>query len=224
MFLLLFFAKWVLIRYRHASKVRERRVLLVTSQFFRHFFSSSSEQFFYPHTSIFYCTSLVGAREKKKHETTTENAFLTPCTIILAALKRADSSASSTKRKVSSISTSEASDHEDKGDKADKEEEKAPESPLFDVPEEGDRLEENMPWLATVAKVLNSFNFYCTHQVFCHPNCYRRQMRSAKRIMEAARQVRAKDKKVLTVIKCVPMSISTTIKTVSCSLQKTFPF
>ena len=97
---------------------------------------------------------------------------------------------------VSSIS-SEASDHEDHPAAAahpsatgDPDKSSDPESPLFDVPEEGDRLEENMPWLATVAKVLNSFNYYCTHQAFCHPNCYRRQMRAAKRIMEAARNVR----------------------------------
>jgi len=115
---------------------------------------------------------------------------------VLAALKRADSGASS-KRKTSSISASEASDDADALPIASMPpsepavpEEKEPESPLFDVPEENDRLEENMPWLKTVAKLLNGYNFYCTHQGFCHPNCFRRQMRAAKRIMVSARHVR----------------------------------
>ncbi len=99
------------------------------------------------------------------------------------ALKRADSSASSTtanKRKVSSISgASDASDEHDHEDQhmlqqqlqqqqqllLQQQQQQQPESPLFDVPEEGDNLEENMPWLKTVAKLVNGFNFYCTHQV-----------------------------------------------------------
>ena len=64
-----------------------------------------------------------------------------------------------------------------------------PESPLYDVPGEEDELEENMPWLKVVARVANGFNFYCTHQGFCHPSCFRRQMRAGKRIMVAARRV-----------------------------------
>ena len=47
-----------------------------------------------------------------------------------------------------------------------------------------------MPWLRVITKLLNSFNYHCTHQNFCHPNCYRRQMRAARRIMEATRHVR----------------------------------
>ena len=73
-------------------------------------------------------------------------------------------------------------------------EEKVPEkdyweSHLFDVPEDEDRLEQNMPWLRVMTKLLNSFNYHCTHQNFCHPNCYQRQMRAARRMMEATRYV-----------------------------------
>ena len=93
--------------------------------------------------------------------------------------------------------TSEASDHDDVAKDAEEnaagnvfeENKEPPESPLLDVPDETDRLEEDMPWLPVVAKLLNSFNFYCTHQGFCHPNCYRRQMRAAHRIMEATRHI-----------------------------------
>lgn len=99
---------------------------------------------------------------------------------------------------MSSISASENSDHDHAEGSGDQEspgvfEEKPPEppeSPLIDVPDEADRLEENMPWLKVISKLVNSFNFYCTHQGFCHPNCFRRQMRAAKRLMEATREVR----------------------------------
>ena len=122
-------------------------------------------------------------------------------------MKREDSTASTAtpsvatanKRKVSSISASEGSDH---GGDAEVAEAAAlaapppvPEDPLvaemarFDLPEDDEQLELNMPWLKVVSKLSNSFNFHCTHQNFCHPNCYRRQMRATKRIMEAARHV-----------------------------------
>ena len=64
------------------------------------------------------------------------------------------------------------------------------ESHLFDLPDDEEHLEYNMPWLGVMTKVLASFNYHCTHQNFCHPQCYRRQMRAAKRIMEATRHVR----------------------------------
>lgn len=35
----------------------------------------------------------------------------------------------------------------------------------------------------------NSFNYYCSHQNFCHPFCYKRHMRSASRLIKAVRQV-----------------------------------
>ncbi len=110
----------------------------------------------------------------------------------IAALKRGDSSS---KRKTSSIS--DASDHAGGAESAqeptsandDAKDDAPPETPLYDVPEESDRLEENMPWLKVVTRLVNGFNFYCTHQGFCHPNCFKRQMRASKRIMEAARRV-----------------------------------
>jgi hypothetical protein len=63
------------------------------------------------------------------------------------------------------------------------------ENSLFMIPDEEEHLEQNMPWLRVVTKFMNSFNFFCTHQGFCHPSCYRRQMRAGKRIMEATRRV-----------------------------------
>lgn len=123
--------------------------------------------------------------------------------MVLSALKRADSTASSTKRKVSSISASEGSDHEaadaspgpddpSKAPHPPAQEEKDPlatEMSKFDLPEEDDQMERNMPWLKVISKLSNSYNFHCTHQGFCHTNCYRRQMRATKRLMEAARHV-----------------------------------
>ena len=69
-----------------------------------------------------------------------------------------------------------------------------------------------MPWLGVMTKVLASFNYHCTHQNFCHPQCYRRQMRAAKRIMEATRHVRTTTKIVCTsicrVYQCCQLMIS----------------
>ena len=118
--------------------------------------------------------------------------------LFLLALKRTDSSSDSTRRKDSTVSK--VSDHESRpevraedtdGDRAPSgaAASAVPESPLFDVPGEEDELEENMPWLKVVSRVANGFNFYCTHQGFCHPSCFRRQMRASKRIMVAARRV-----------------------------------
>lgn len=116
---------------------------------------------------------------------------------VFSAIKRADSSAS--KRKVSSISASDTSDHEvqegssplpEESPNVFAEEKDVYESHLFDLPDDEEHLEYNMPWLGVMTKVLASFNYHCTHQNFCHPQCYRRQMRAAKRIMEATRHVR----------------------------------
>ena len=143
---------------------------------------------------------------------------------ISLALKREDSTASTAtnKRKVSSISASEGSDH-GLGDgpesaaggggdgttsshgasAAPAAPPPVPEDPLvaemarFELPADDDALELNMPWLKVVSKLSNSFNFHCTHQNFCHPNCYRRQMRATKRIMEAARHVSRESKAFL---------------------------
>lgn len=37
--------------------------------------------------------------------------------------------------------------------------------------------------------MINSFNFYCTHQNFCHPYCYRRHIRSSARLIKAVRKM-----------------------------------
>ena len=114
----------------------------------------------------------------------------------LLALKRTDSSSDSTRRKDSTVSkvsevTPEARAEDMQGDRAaSAAASTVPESPLFDVPGEEDELEEKMPWLKVVARVANGFNFCCTHQGFCHPSCFRRQMRASRRIMVAARRVR----------------------------------
>ena len=126
------------------------------------------------------------------------NLFSSFCVL---ALKRTDSSSDSNRRKDSTVSK--VSDHEAKvevraedmdgggsgGERATSAASAVPESPLFDVPGEEDELEESMPWLKVVARVANGFNFCCTHQGFCHPSCFRRQMRASRRIMVAARRV-----------------------------------
>ena len=125
---------------------------------------------------------------------------------MFTALKRADSGASSTsaaanKRKISSVASDLSSDQaadgggsspapEDSPHVEEKRDPMAEEMAKFDVPEPDEAdLETNMPWLKVISRLINSFNFYCTHQGFCHPNCYRRQMRATKRIMEATRHV-----------------------------------
>ena len=131
--------------------------------------------------------------------------LIAPCFILLhiIAIKRRGSGASvSIKRKVSSAASDQSSDHGEVGggvspvpeDSPQVAEEKrdpmAEELAKFDIPEPDDAdLETNMPWLKVISRLVNSFNFYCTHQFFCHPNCYRRQMRATKRIMEATRHV-----------------------------------
>ena len=71
---------------------------------------------------------------------------------------------------MSSISASDASDHEgiegsspgpeDSPNVFPPEAEKdLYESHLFDLPDEDDHLEQNMPWLRVITKLLNSFNF-----------------------------------------------------------------
>ena len=115
---------------------------------------------------------------------------------IFSALTRADSSASNRKASISASDKSEhdadvaASPNADEAPVSQPEPEKdLTESHLFDFPGEEDHLEQNMPWLSVMTKLLNSFNYHCTHQTFCHPQCYRRQMRAARRIMEATRHV-----------------------------------
>ncbi len=139
---------------------------------------------------------------------------------LFAALNRPDSSAS--RRKVSSISASETSE-QDASPTTEEPQNSFPQAPepkpepsekdlfethLFDLPTEEDRLEYNMPWLPVMTKLLNSFNYHCTHQTFCHPQCYRRQMRASRRIMEAARHVSFRVlQKVFNIICLISVSI-----------------
>ncbi|XP_022249198.1 protein unc-80 homolog isoform X2 [Limulus polyphemus] len=106
-------------------------------------------------------------------------------------LKRTESIHS--RRKVSAVS--DRSDTSERADVSGEEspgvlsDEQAPESPN-DVLESDDvSLTKNMPWLKVLVQVSSSLNFSCPHQHFCHPNCYRRQMRACNRLVKAVRKV-----------------------------------
>ncbi|KAL1123884.1 hypothetical protein AAG570_001654, partial [Ranatra chinensis] len=47
----------------------------------------------------------------------------------------------------------------------------------------------NLPWLKVMVQMVNSFNYYCSHQNFCHPFCYRRHMRATSKLIKSIRQV-----------------------------------
>ena len=47
----------------------------------------------------------------------------------------------------------------------------------------------NLPWVKAVTALLNTYNLSCTHQLFCHPACPRRQARAARRLMLALRSL-----------------------------------
>ncbi|XP_044757175.1 protein unc-80 homolog [Coccinella septempunctata] len=109
-----------------------------------------------------------------------------------ASVKRTDSIQS--KRKVSSISdrsdtsepgiAGEASGEESPGVLSD---DQPPESPTDS--NDTDDTNKHMPWLKTMVQVMNSFYYFCPHQNFCHPFCYRRVMRSCSRLVRAVRKV-----------------------------------
>ena len=42
-------------------------------------------------------------------------------------------------------------------------------------------------------RLANTSNFICTHQLFCHPNCYERQRRSCIRLMTAVSKMYESD-------------------------------
>ena len=58
-----------------------------------------------------------------------------------------------------------------------------------DTAEDETYIEYTLPWLKAVRTILRSLNFFCTHQWYCHPNCYKRQTRAARRLMEAVREI-----------------------------------
>ncbi|XP_025991095.1 protein unc-80 homolog isoform X7 [Solenopsis invicta] len=107
-------------------------------------------------------------------------------------VKRADSIQS--KRKVSSLSDrsdtsepgagGEVSGDESPGILSD---DQPPESPSDS--NETDETNKNFPWMKVLVQVANSFNFYCSHQNFCHPFCHRRQMRASSRLIKSVRKI-----------------------------------
>lgn len=98
------------------------------------------------------------------------------------------------KRKVSSLSDrSDTSEPGAQGEQSGEEspgilsDEQPPESPSDS--NDTDDTAKNMPWMKVAIHVANSFNYYCTHQNFCHPYCYRRHMRACRRLIQAVRKV-----------------------------------
>ncbi|XP_029661672.1 protein unc-80 homolog [Formica exsecta] len=107
-------------------------------------------------------------------------------------VKRTDSIQS--KRKVSSLSdrsdtsepgaAGEVSGEESPGILSD---DQPPESPSDS--NETDETNKNFPWMKVLVQLANSFNFYCSHQNFCHPFCHRRQMRASSRLVKSVRKI-----------------------------------
>ncbi|XP_071097692.1 protein unc-80 homolog [Haliotis cracherodii] len=64
------------------------------------------------------------------------------------------------------------------------------ESPVEkDEEAEDEKLCSNFPWIKVVVQLANLSNFICTHQNYCHPNCYERQRRSCSRLITSLRKV-----------------------------------
>uniref|UniRef100_A0A1B0CSU9 Uncharacterized protein n=2 Tax=Lutzomyia longipalpis TaxID=7200 RepID=A0A1B0CSU9_LUTLO len=104
-------------------------------------------------------------------------------------VKRTDSIQS--RRKVSSLS--DRSDTSEQGVASGGEEspgilsdDQPPESPSDS--NDTDETGKTMPWMKAALELVNSFNFYCSHQNFCHPFCYRRHMRASSRLVKAVRK------------------------------------
>jgi protein unc-80 len=99
------------------------------------------------------------------------------------------------RRKVSSLS--DRSDNSEQAASGGEEEspgilsdDQVPDSP--NESNESDETSKNFPWMRSVIAIINSFNFYCTHQNYCHPYCYKRHVRAASRLIKAVRKVRNK--------------------------------
>ncbi|KAJ8917160.1 hypothetical protein NQ315_012652 [Exocentrus adspersus] len=108
------------------------------------------------------------------------------------SVKRTDSIQS--KRKVSSLS--DRSDTSEPGNAGEVSGEESPGVLSDDQPPESpsdsndtDDTTKNMPWLKVMVQVSNSLYYYCPHQNFCHPFCYRRVMRGCSRLVKAVRRV-----------------------------------
>lgn len=52
-----------------------------------------------------------------------------------------------------------------------------------------DETNKNFPWMRVMVQTMNYFNFYCSHQLFCHPFCHRRQMRAGSRLIRSVRKI-----------------------------------
>lgn len=112
--------------------------------------------------------------------------------MLAEAVKRTDSIQS--KRKVSSLSdrsdtsepgiVGEASGEESPGVLSD---DQPPESPSDSY--DTDDTMKHLPWMKVMVQVANSFYYFCPHQNFCHPFCYRRVMRGCSRLIKAVRKV-----------------------------------
>ncbi|CAL7937444.1 unnamed protein product [Xylocopa violacea] len=107
-------------------------------------------------------------------------------------VKRADSIQS--KRKVSSLS--DRSDTSEPGFGGEISGEESPGILIDDQPPESpsdsnetDETNKNFPWMKVLVQLANSFNFYCSHQNFCHPYCHRRQMRACSRLIKSVRKI-----------------------------------
>ncbi|KAE8737653.1 hypothetical protein FOCC_FOCC016879, partial [Frankliniella occidentalis] len=109
-----------------------------------------------------------------------------------STVKRTDSIQS--RRKVSSLSDRSDTSEQGGGGEVSGEEspgilsdDQPPESPS-DSNDTDDTLT-HLPWLKVLVQISNSFNFFCSHQNFCHPFCYRRHMRACSRLIKSVRKV-----------------------------------
>jgi hypothetical protein len=95
------------------------------------------------------------------------------------------------RRKVSSLSDrSDNSEHASGGEEESPgilSDDQPPDSP--NESNDSDETSKNFPWMRAVIAIINSFNYYCTHQNFCHPYCYKRHMRAASRLIKSVRKV-----------------------------------
>ncbi|KAG5670539.1 hypothetical protein PVAND_000795 [Polypedilum vanderplanki] len=97
------------------------------------------------------------------------------------------------RRKVSSLSDrSDNSEHASGGEEESPgilsdDHEQPPDSP--NESNDSDETSKNFPWMRAVIAIINSFNYYCTHQNYCHPYCYKRHMRAASRLIKSVRKI-----------------------------------
>ncbi|XP_050693714.1 protein unc-80 homolog isoform X3 [Eriocheir sinensis] len=108
------------------------------------------------------------------------------------SIKRSDSVRS--RRKVSAVSErSDTSEHLEQEVSGEESPGVMSNEDLPDSPTDGDIDEEslttNMPWLKVVVQISALYNMTCTHQNFCHPHCYKRNMRACRRLMHAVRKM-----------------------------------